>query len=128
MLITNSKGLYTIKFDSTKNVAYEVPVGVWTKEDYIEYHSQFENKLGPALGNKPWAMISDLRKYKVSDLGDVMAKHGDWMANNNLQYSAVIVDSAIVKMQINRAMGSKFVQKAFLTEEEAVEFLKSNGF
>ena len=73
-------------------------------------------------------MVSDLRKYKMSDLGDVMAKHTEWLANNNLQVAAVIVDSAIVKMQINRAISTKFPQQAFLSEEEALTWLKSKGF
>ncbi|SHM32255.1 hypothetical protein SAMN02746066_01587 [Anaerosporobacter mobilis DSM 15930] len=128
MLISNPKGLYTINYDPVKKLVKEAPVGLWTKEDYAEYHSQFENKIGPALGNQPWAICSDLRKYKVSDLGEIMAKHTDWLANNNLKYGAVIVDSAIVKMQINRAISSKFEQQAFLTEEEADVWLKSKGF
>lgn len=128
MLISNPKGLYTIKYDEARKVVFEAPVGLWTKEDYSEYHSQFENKLGPALGGKPWAICSDLRKYKISDLGDVMAKHTEWLGNNNLQYGAIIVDSAIVKMQINRAISSKFPQQAFLDEKEADEWLKSKGF
>lgn len=128
MLISNPKGLYTINYDPVRKLVKEAPIGLWTKEDYAEYHSQFENKIGPAVGNQPWAICSDLRKYKVSDLGDIMAKHTDWLADNNVQFGAVIVDSAIVKMQINRAISSKFTQQAFLTEEEAEEWLKSKGF
>ncbi len=128
MLISNPKGLYTINYDPVRKLVKEAPIGLWTKEDYAEYHSQFENKIGPAVGNQPWAICSDLRKYKVSDLGDIMAKHTDWLADNNVKFGAVIVDSAIVKMQINRAISSKFTQQAFLTEEEAEEWLKSKGF
>jgi hypothetical protein len=128
MLITHPKGLYTIKYDSTRKIVYEAPVGLWTKEDYAEYHSQFENKIGPALGGQPWAICTDLRKYKISDLGDVIAKHTEWMQNNKLQYIALIVDSAIVKMQINRAVAGKVPQQAFLNEEEAETWLKSKGY
>lgn len=128
MLITHPKGLYTIKYDSTRKIVYEAPVGLWTKEDYAEYHSQFENKIGPALGGQPWAICTDLRKYKISDLGDVIAKHTEWMQNNKLQHIALIVDSAIVKMQINRAVAGKVPQQAFLNEEEAETWLKSKGY
>lgn len=128
MEIKDSKGLYTLKFDSARKVLFEAPVGLWTRDEYVEYHSQFENKIGPAAAKQPWSICSDLRKYKMSDLGDVMAKHMDWLASNNVQYSAVIVDSAIVKMQVNRASGSKVQQQAFLTEEEASDWLKSKGF
>lgn len=128
MLITNPNGLYTIEYDSTRKVVFEAPVGLWKKEDYAEYHDQFVNKIGPAIGKQPWAICSDLRKYKISDLGDVMAKHVEWLAENNVQYSAMVVDSAIVKMQINRAVGSQIPQQAFLSVEEAKEWLQSKGF
>lgn len=128
MLISQPNGLYTISYDSAKKLVKEAPVGLWTKEEYAEYHSQFENKIGPAIGGQSWAIRTDLRKYKVSDLGEVMAKHTEWLASNNLKFGAIIVDSAIVKMQINRAISSKFTQQAFLTEEEADEWLKSKGF
>lgn len=128
MLINNPKGLYTINFDDKRKVVYEAPVGLWTKEEYAEYHSQFENKIGPATGNQSWAICSDLRKYKISDLGDIMGKHIEWLIENNCKYSALIVDSAIVKMQINRAVGGKLPQQAFLDDKEADEWLKSKGF
>ncbi len=128
MLITHPNGLYTINYDPARKVAYDVPVGLWTKEDYSEYHNQYVNKIQPAVGNQPWAVCTDLRKYKISDLADVMAQHVQWLADNNVKYSALIVDSAIVKMQTNRAVGSKIPQQAFLNEKEADEWLKSKGF
>lgn len=128
MQITNSKGLYTINLDESKKIVFEATVGLWKREDYLEYHSQFENKIGPALKGQPWAICSDLRKYKMSDLGDVMAKHTEWMASNHLKCAAIIVDSAIVKMQMNRAISTKFPQQVFTSEEEAKSWLKSKGF
>ncbi|MGB8455077.1 MAG: hypothetical protein WCD89_22450 [Anaerocolumna sp.] len=128
MLITHPKGFYTINYDTARKVVYEAPVGLWTKEEYAEYHSQYVNKIGPAMGKQPWAICTDLRKYKMSDLGEVMAKHVEWMADNNAKFSAMIVDSAIVKMQINRAISGKIPQQAFLNETEADEWLKSKGF
>ncbi len=128
MLITHPKGLYTIKYDAARKVVYEAPVGLWNKDEYAEYHSQYVNKIGPEIGKQPWAICTDLRKYKISDLGDVMAKHVEWLIENNVKYSAMIVDSAIVKMQINRAVGVKIPQQAFLNETEAEEWLKTKGF
>lgn len=128
MLITHPKGLYTIKYDSARKIVYEAPVGLWNKEDYAEYHSQFENKIGPAVGKQPWAVCTDVRKYKISDLGEEMAKHAEWLAENNVKYYAMVVDSAIVKMQMNRAVGVKIPQQAFLSESEADEWLKAKGF
>lgn len=128
MMITHPRGLYSINYDPDKKLIYETPVGLWTKEDYNEYHEQYVNKIGPVIGKQPWAAITDVRKYKMSDLGDVMAKHTDWLVENNIQCAAVIVDSAIVKMQINRAVSSKFPQQAFLNEDEAAAWLKTKGF
>lgn len=49
------------------------------------------------------------------------------MANNNLA-AATIVDSAVTQMQMNKAVEGKFKMKAFLSESEADEWLKSLGF
>lgn len=128
MLFSHPEGLYTISYDSERRLVREVPVGLWTKEEYLEYHNNLVNILGPLVCNEPWAILSDLRKYKISDLGDALAIHTEWLANNNLKYGAILCDSPIVKLQVNRAIGNKFEQRAFLTEEEAEEWLKSKGF
>lgn len=128
MFISHPEGRYTIQYDPDKNLVFEAPIGLWNKDYYKEYHSQYVEKIGPILNGKPWAIRSDLRKYKISDLTPLLAMHTDWLAANNLQSAAIIVDNAIVKMQINRAISSKFIQKAFLTEEEADEWLRSKGF
>lgn len=41
---------------------------------------------------------------------------------------AFIVESAIVKMQMNNAGAGTFQQQAFTDEKEAYEWLKSKGF
>lgn len=128
MLITDPKGLYTINVDPVRKIVFETPVGSWTKEDYSEFHNTYVEKVKPTLGNSPWCLCTDVRKYKLSDIADEISRHADWMNENNLQYAAVIVDSAIVKMQINRAGGNKVVQQAFMTEKEADDWLKSKGF
>lgn len=128
MTINHPEGLYTINYDEKRSVVYEAPVGLWKKEQYMEYHSQYENKIGPALAGKPWAICTDLRNYKISDLADGMAIHAEWLVKNNVKFGATIVSSAIVKMQINRAFSPSFPQQAFLTMEEADEWIKLNGF
>jgi hypothetical protein len=128
MLITHPKGLYLIEFDSERRFVYEAPIGQWTKEDYAEYHSQYVNKIGPALGKRPWAICSDLRKYKISELGVIISKHIDWLQENNLQYIVLIVDDIFVKMQVNRAIAGKIPQHVFLNEEDAEAWLKVKGY
>lgn len=63
------------------------------------------------IGNKAWALVSDLKNYKMSDLEKVITKHAEWLASSNLQYAAAIVDSTCVKMQINKAIFIKFLSK-----------------
>ncbi len=128
MLITDPKGLYTINVDPVRKIVFETPIGSWTKEDYNEFHEMYVEKIKPALGNSPWCLCTDLRKYKLSNIADEISRHAEWMKENKLQYAATIVDSAIVKMQMNRAGGDTITQQAFLTEKEADDWLKSKGF
>lgn len=128
MKIQHPDGLYTIEFDEKRRVIFEKPVGQWKKEEYLEYHSQYVNVIEPLLAGKPFAICSDLRKYKISDLAEEMAIHADWLIKNQVKFGAVIVDSAIVKMQINRAFSSSFPQQAFLSDDEASQWLQSKGF
>lgn len=128
MQIKDSKGLYSIEFDENKKIAYEKNVGLWSKEDYLRYHNDYVNKIGPLLGGKPWVKIIDITEYKTSDIGDVMGQHVNWMLENNARYSAIVVSSVIVKMQVSMAVSGKFEQQAFTTHAEAVEWLASKGF
>ncbi len=127
MEVKGPRDLYTIKFDGTRKIAYEVPVGLWTKEDYQTYHNDYVSKVGP-LTNGKWAKCVDLRKYKPSDITDEINKHSQWMANTGCNTVAFIVESAITKMQMNRAGAGGFQQQAFTEETEADAWLKSKGF
>ncbi len=128
MQIKDSKGLYVIDFDVNKRIAFERNIGLWSKEDYLRYHNEYVTKITPLLAGKPWAKLVDITEYKTSDIADVMAKHADWMLKNNAKYAAIIVSSAIAKMQLNMVVSGKFEQKAFDTQAEAMEWLSSKGF
>lgn len=128
MEITDSKNFYTLKFDKERNICYETPVGFWTKDDYLRYHDDYTGKISKALNGKPWAKQIDLRNYKVSNITDEIQMHADWMEKNKVTTIAVVVSSAIAKMQMNRAGDGKFDQQAFTDEKEANEWLKSKGF
>lgn len=127
MQIKDSKGLYSINFDESKRISYEKNIGLWSKEDYLRYHNDYVTKIGPLLGGKPWAKIIDITEYKTSDIADVMGQHVNWMVQNNAKYSAVVTNSAIVKMQVNMAVSGKLEQKAFSSQSEAIEWLVSKG-
>jgi|BioPla2DNA2_1021312.scaffolds.fasta_scaffold63385_2 hypothetical protein len=127
MEIKGPRGLYTIRYDAVRKICYEVPVGLWTKEDYQIYHNDYVSKIGPLLNGK-WAKIVDLRQYKTSDITEEINKHSKWMMSTGCNTLAFIVESAIVKMQMNNAGAGTFQQQAFTDEKEAYEWLKSKGF
>jgi hypothetical protein len=128
MIISHPRGLYTILVDTSRRIVYEAPLGVWKKEDYMEYHSLYMNVIVPTLGEGAWSICTDLRKYRISDIEDVMNHHIDWLSENNIKYCAIIVDSAMVKIQIDKVLNTKILQQAFLEEAEADMWLKSIGF
>lgn len=128
MLITHPKGRFLIQYDSEKKFVYEAPIGQWTEEDYVEYHNQYISKIGPALRKLPWAICSDLRKYKISDLGIVISVHIEWLQENNLQYIALIINDATAKMLINKALAGKIPHQVFLNDEDASAWLESKGY
>ncbi|RCX11255.1 SpoIIAA-like protein [Anaerobacterium chartisolvens] len=129
MTINDPKGLYSIKLESGKNVVYETPTGLWTKDDYKQYHSHYVEKIGPALKGKKWGMVAVMKDYKTSSLSDELNTHAAWLENNGCEKVAIVVDSSIVKMQMNRAGNNKkFEQQVFTDINEAESWLSSKGF
>lgn len=128
MQISCPQGKYTIKYDSARRVSYETPIGFWTKEDYQRYHNDYVSQIGPLVKGKTWAKYVDLRNYKPSDISDEINKHAEWMNKSGCNTTAIMVASAIVKMQMNRAGSGHVQQQAFTDENEADAWLKSQGF
>lgn len=128
MVISHPRGLYTIMVDADRRIVYEAPVGLWTKDDYMEYHNLYLDVILPALGAGEWSICTDYRKYRMSNVEEVLDEHINWLSENNVKYSGMVVDSAIIRMQINKAVGSRIPQQAFLDEAEADMWLKSKGF
>ncbi len=128
MFISHPRGLYTIMVDTSRRIVYEAPVGVWTKEDYREYHNLYINVIVPTLGEGGWSLCTDLRKYRMSDVDEDVNNHIEWLREKNVQYSGMIVDSAIIKMQMDKIMKTRIPQQTFLDEAEADMWLKSNGY
>ncbi|HEX3029025.1 MAG TPA: hypothetical protein VHT34_06945 [Clostridia bacterium] len=128
MEIKDSQGKYTLKFDTSRRVCYEKQIGFWNKDDVERFHNDYTTKVGPVLANKPWSKISDLREYKTSSINDAVAVHVKWMQDTKADCVAVIVDSAIVKLQMNNAGAGLFKQMAFTDENEADKWLKAQGY
>lgn len=128
MEIKDLSGKYEVKVDSRRGVVYQKNIGLWTEADMERFHNDVVKKVIPLLKGKKWTAISDSREYKTSPIAESMASHIDYCEKNGMVGGAVIVDSAIVKMQINRAAkGSGLSPMAFTSLDEAEEWLKSKG-
>ncbi len=127
MIIYDEKKMYTLNFDEKRRIMYEQNTGVWNKEVFKRFESDYHG-ISNILNSKPWAKLCDLRSYKVSGINEELAAYTEWMTNNNLKAAATIVDSAVTQVQMNKAVGTKFAMKAFLSESEADKWLKSQGF
>jgi hypothetical protein len=128
MIIKDVKGKYTLEVDATRRICYETPIGLWDKDDYERYHNDYVSKVAPQFTGKKWAVCTDLKNYKTSNISDAMGAHAEWAAKNGLSCGAFIVESAVVKMQMNRATTGKLTQQAFTDLNEAKEWLKSQGY
>lgn len=129
MDIKDVKGMYTIKIDKRRRIVYEKPLGFWHKEDYARYHKEYVTKIIPLLGNqKPWALCTDLRNYKISNIVEDINEHAKWKVKNNLAKAVMIVNSIVVEMQLKISTGNVANSISFSSKEEAEEFLELHGF
>ncbi|QUH21485.1 hypothetical protein [Alkaliphilus sp. B6464] len=125
MVIKDSKGTYELKVDANRGIVYETFNGFL---DIESMHKDYVSKVASLLKGKKWAKCSDLRNYKTTTLdgGDT---HLNWCLENGMKQGAIIVESSIIKMQMNRlSKGSNTQPTAFTTLEEADAWLKSQGF
>lgn len=128
MTIQYSSGSCTTTYDPVRKLVYETPVGSWVEEDYKAYNQAFSSKIMSQIKDQPWSILCDMTKYIISDLGSSLQERVEWLASANVQFAAIVVDSASVKMQMNRVASNKIPMKAFTSVEEADAWLKSKGF
>ncbi len=119
---------YTTTYDPSRKVVFETPVGAWTQEDFKIYNEELSSKIISAINMQPWSLLCNMSKYVISDLSNSIAERAEWFSKINLQFVAMVVDSAAVKMQMNRAGGNKVTVQAFTSVDEADAWLKSKGF
>ncbi len=129
MEIKDEKEMFTFKINKERRVVYEIPSGFFNLEDFQRFHHAYESKVIPALGGgKPFAIISDLRNYTTSNIGNELEKHVKYKVENGLSRAAIVVGSAIVKMQMKRVGGTAMEPAPFETMDEADQWLKNQGF
>lgn len=129
MIIKDEKGLYTLDVDTTRNLVKEANVGFWQKEDFERFQKDYETKVVPLFKGKRWAKYSDLRTYKTSDIGNELAAHMAWAIKSGFSCGAMIVESAIIKRQMNNSISNmEIISQAFTDEKEADEWLRAQGY
>lgn len=130
MLINDTKGMYELKVDKVRNIVYENFSGkILSGEDLERMHSDYVSKVKPALKSGAWTKCSDMRNYKTSNIVEEAKKHLTWCFESGMKEGAIIVESAIVKMQMKRAAKDSGVEpNIFINEQEADTWLKSVGF
>lgn len=129
MIIKDTQGVYELKVDTSRNIVYETFNGFLKDGAMERLHDDYVSKIGPLFKGKKWTKCCDFRKYRTSDLGEAGTTHLQWAKENGLVPGPIIVESAIVKMQMNRMSGDKgFLPSAVLNEKEAEEKLTEIGF
>jgi hypothetical protein len=129
MLIKDANGKYEIEVNTQRGIVFEKIEGLWSLEDIQRYHQDYMTKILPAFKNRKWAKCCDVRTYKASTITDELNKNMALYAQNGLVGGAIIVDSAIVKMQLSRSTKSLGLEPVpFGSLAEADEWLKSQGF
>ncbi|HCL4479991.1 TPA: hypothetical protein N2D99_002058 [Clostridium botulinum] len=123
-------GLYEIKVDTARKIVYQTHFsGIFDKESLERLDRDYKTKVIPLLKNKKWAKLVDLRNYKVRDIVEQMNQHNKYCIDNGMSHVALIVESVIVKMQMNRAGKNVEVSPtAFTDEKEARDWLSQKGY
>lgn len=128
--IKDTEGLYEIKVDTDRRIVYENHFkGLFTSEALKRMDKDYKEKAIPALKGNKWAKYCDMRNYQLSNIVDEMNVHLQYCINNGLAHAALIVESSIVKMQMNRTgRNTPVPPNAFTDEKEADAWLKSQGY
>jgi hypothetical protein len=129
MLIKDVNNRYEIEINTQRGIVFEKIDGFWTIEDIQRYQQDYVSKVIPALKHRKWVKCSDVRTYKTSTITDELNNVIGLCAQNGLVGGAIIVDSAIVKMQLARSTRSLGIEPVpFDNKEEADEWFKTQGF
>ncbi|GAB6086471.1 hypothetical protein [Alkaliphilus crotonatoxidans] len=128
MVIKDVQGKYEIKVDTQRRIVYENPNGLWEKSDFERFKNDYINKVGPLIKGKKWAKYCDLIGYRTSNITDEIGELNIWCEENGLTHAALLVESAIIKMQMNRSVKGTVYPQAFTDPKEADAWLKSQGF
>lgn len=129
MLIKDIQDLYELKVDVTRRIVYEKFKGMFTKEAVSRIQNDYATKILPLFKDKKWAKYCDMRDYRLANSQDELNAFVQYCTDNGMAHAALIVESAIVKMQMNRVGRNVGVNPvAFTDENEAEAYLKECGY
>lgn len=128
MIITDVKGMYTIEVSPTGTIVQEMQKGSWTIDDFKRFQAEYASKIAPLVKGKKWAKCSDIAEYKTSSISTELQAHIKWAVGLGLAGGAIILKSAVVKMQMNRGSGTLISPKMFDNKADAMKFLISEGY
>jgi len=128
MLIIDKKEMYLIEVNTIRRIVYEKINGYFSKEDMERYHNDYVNNVILLGVDKPWAIITDLRYYRASNINENLYIHVSWKVEHNLKKAAVVAESSFTRFQMRR-VGEETIEPSFFnTIEEADEWLRKQGF
>lgn len=125
---------YVIETKSGQNRVYETISGLFTDDQYKQYHNEYENQFASEVKRMgKWIKFVDMRKYKMSGVVESVSDHLKWCKNSGLQACVVVADQMLVKSQMKRSSkgdnGSElFPQFYVATEQEAEAKAKELGY
>lgn len=128
MKVTDIKGKYTLEVSSNGTIVEEVQNGFWTTEDFKRFQADYVSKIAPLVKGKKWAKCCDVREYKTSAITSELQAHTKWAAGIGLCTGAIIVTSAIVKMNLKRGSSNTVTPTMFDNKADAINWLVSEGY
>ena len=131
MLIKDTQGKYELEVDVSKRIVVQRTVkGLFPVDAMERMHDDYVKKVIPLFKGQKWAKLCDMRDYATSPaINDLMEQHNKHCVSNGLAHVALVVQSAVAKLQMNRAGDKvKFAPMAFTTMEEAYDYLRTNGY
>ncbi|HEY8805892.1 MAG TPA: hypothetical protein VIM42_12465 [Clostridium sp.] len=128
MKVVDVNGMYTIEVNTGGTIVHESQKGFWKVEDMKRFQADYVAKVAPLLRGKIWSKCSDLTEYQTSSIVDGIHEHITWAASIGLSNAAIVVSSAIIKMQMNRGDGDIISPKIYDNKSEALNWLEFEGY
>jgi len=130
MEIKDSQHKFLFRLDQQRNILYYEQIGIWSVEDFDRFYDKYKEMV-KYINKKPWAVLDNLKGYKPSTqvTPEMMNSIVNLAIENGISCAAILLESATLKMQLNRSNSEKRVQITYFDdEEEAFQWLESKGF